>query len=609
MMYYSKSDRVIPGKDLPPASDQPHPVADTILQDIYSFQGVKGKVPRLPDGHLDWDHRGPQNDVEWAWAMNRHYPVQDLVDAYFKTGYVKYIPYIDEFVRSWIIKSWPYPAKSSRTAMWRGLEVSFRVKTWAKVFYDLWNTEMITPATRLLILISLPQHAHYARNFHAGGNWLTMEISGLATVASAWPEFRDAPGWMEYSMNTMVASMKEQVYPDGVQNELSSSYHNVALSNFSQFADICKRAGVPMPEYYTRTLVDMWNYLGWTIRPNGTGLLNNDSDLNFNREKVLRAAEKYNSLEWKYIASNGKEGTMPLSGASCVFPWAGHLISRSGFDPDAHWLFFDMGPWGTGHQHNDKLHISVSAYGRDLLVDAGRFAYNGTVADKFRKYALGSQGHNVVLVDGKGQAPGPRKTETPLNEDHYFTGPDFDYGSESMNTFAGLEGRFSHTRSVLYVKGKFWVVADYLKTNRPRDIDVLWHWHPECKVGTGKDGSVYTMNGYGNLKIIPVGVENWNPEQVKGQEIPDIQGWYSRTYNTYEPNFTTVYSKEIDRDAVFVWILWPFEKEIPELKTSVFSKNADGVTVKIANPAEKDAWDVYIPFLNKRGVKITHAKK
>ncbi len=95
--------------------------------------------------------------------------------------------------------------------------------------------------TKDLILSSIPQHAPYAGNFHAQGNWLTMEISGLATAASSWPEYRKSPAWMDYSIKTMVAGMKEQVYPDGVQTELTSSYHLVALSNFNLFAEICKK--------------------------------------------------------------------------------------------------------------------------------------------------------------------------------------------------------------------------------------------------------------------------------------------------------------------------------------------------------------------------------
>jgi len=599
--YYGNSNRIL--KDLPAVSQKSTTAADSILQDIYTFQNVSGQVPRLADGHLKWAHNGPENDIEWAWALNRHYPTRDLLDVYAETGNPKYAEYINQFTKDWIVSSWPYPAKKSSTAMWRGLEVSFRVKMWSLVFFDLWKSKLISPATQLLILSSLPDHAHYARNFHAQGNWLTMEISGLATVASSWPELKESKAWMDYSISTMVASMKDQIYPDGVQTELTSSYHFVALSNFKLFADICRKNNVPLPEYYTKTLEDMYNYLALTMRPDGFGLLNNDADLMNNRERLLDAASEYKRKDWEYIVSNGKSGVKPNSGPSYVFPFAGQLISRSGFDADAQYSFFDIGPWGSGHQHNDKLHLSIAAFGRDLLVDGGRFAYRGEVANKFRKYAVGSASHNLILVDGKGQADGPRVAEAPLANNLYAITPEYDYGSGIFEKFSEIEGRFSHTRSVIYVRGKFWVVADQLKTDRPRNIETLWHWHPANQVQIEKSGIVATQNGRGNLAIIPVGTSDWKVTQVKGQETPSIQGWYSKEYNTYEPNPTSIFSGQLKSDDTFVWILWPSEGKTPEIQTRILSKDAQSVKVRITETG-KGSWDIKLPFLNSRSVEV-----
>ncbi len=600
--YYARSPKI--KQNLPEESWKTTSEADSILRDVYTFQNVSGKVPRLNNGHLTWAHNGPENDIEWAWALNRHYPTRDLIDAYMQSGNIKYAKYIDEFTKDWIICSWPYPAVKSTTAMWRGLEVSFRVKTWARIFYDLWNTNQISPATKLLILSSLPDHAHYARNYHAQGNWLTMEISGLATVASSWPEFKESKAWMDYAISTMTASLEEQVYPDGVQTELTSSYHYVALSNFKLFADICKKSNVSLPEYYTKTLEAMYNYLALTVRPDGNGLLNNDADQVYNRETILKSSTEYQRSDWQYIADNGKSGLKPDNGPSYVFPYAGQLISRSDFGTDAQYSFFDMGPWGTGHQHNDKLHLSVFAYGRDLLVDGGRFAYRGEVADKFRKYATGSASHNVILVDGRGQAAGIPKTDAPLNESTYSITPEYDYGSGTFDKFSGVEGQFSHTRSMIYVRGKFWVVADHLTTDRPRQIETLWHWHPLNKVKLNmQSGVVSTSNEKGNLQIIPVSIPELKLTVVKGQEKPEIQGWYSKEYNTYEPNPTTIYSTELKTDDTFVWLLWPSEGKTPEIKTEILAKDAQSVKLRV-NQVGAGFWEIVLPFNNSQLVEI-----
>ncbi|SHE75119.1 Heparinase II/III-like protein [Mariniphaga anaerophila] len=579
---------------LPDESNRTDAEADTILKNVFVIQNVRGEVPFLEDGHRDWYYKGPNNDREWAWLSNRHSQISYVLSTYLKTGNPKYAAYIDLFLRDFIIKSMPYPEKKSSTSVWRGLEVSFRGKVWSQIFYGLMDSKYLLPATRLLMLSSLPDHAHYNRNFHGENNWLTMEISALATVATNFPEYKDAPEWLDYSVGTMVESMKGQIYPDGVQTELTLHYHIVALANFELFKNICENANRTLPDYYLETLEKMQNYLAYTMRPNGTGILNNDGDLDDNRQRILDAAKSYVRPDWEFIASNGKNGETPANRPSFFSPWAGHLISRSGFDADAHWSFFDIGPWGSGHQHNDKLHISVAAYGRDLLVDAGRFAYTGEVAEKFRNYVRGSAGHNVLLIDGKGQGPGPRLAEQPVPEKHWRVTDAYDYAWSSFGEFAGVEGVCEHTRRLFYARGDLWVVVDQIKTDRPRKIDALWHWHPDCDVQIN-GSKVVTKNETGNLQIVPVGSQKWKLNLVKGQEEPEIQGWYSREYNKYEPNVASVYSTKIEGDDEFVWVLFPSKNVADDVKAEIVSKTDDEIRLRVFN-SKNDEWFVTIPL-------------
>ena len=601
--YQSVADARFTKSKAPDFSSLNNAFGDAILHDTYTFQKVTGKVPRSGNGHLKWDYTGPEDDIEWAWSLNRHHPVAALLSYFFASGDAVYAKYIDQFTKDWIIESWPYPAVKSHTAMWRGLEVSFREKVWTRVFYGMMDSGDFSPATRLLILSSLPDHAHYARNFHGQGNWLTMEISGLATVATYWPEFKQSEEWLNYAVSTMTESLKGQVYPDGVQTELTSHYHFVALLNFELFAELCEKAGKELPSFYTGTLEKMHNYLSCTIRPDGSGLLNNDSDRDKNTGRVTNAAKKYKRDDWKYIATNGKEGIKPTDGPSYIFPWAGHLVSRSGFDEQAQWSFFDIGPWGSGHQHNDKLHISLSAYGRDLLVDAGRFAYEGEVADKFRAYATGSQGHNLIMIDGKGQSPGPKLADKPLSYNQYKIAPEFDFAWSSFDQFVDLKD-VKHTRSLFYVRGNFWVVVDKIETKCPHKIETLWRWHPDCVVEKQEDGTVFTKNEKGNLKIIPVGKTNWKVNMIKGQETPEIQGWYSKEYNVYEPDVTTIYSGKIESDATFVWLLFPSLGVAPDVKASVISQNKNAIKLKVINP-EKGEWLISIPNADSKNARMS----
>jgi hypothetical protein len=509
-----------------------------------------------------------------------------LLTAYFKTGNTAYVQCLDEHIRDWVL-SVSYPGEHHYDPPWgTGLDVSFRSKVWPQVFYGLQHAHAFTPSTRILLLSSLPDHAEYLRKWHAKeGNWITMEMSGLASIAACWPEFKNSEEGLKYSMRVMTSETSTQVYPDGVQKELTSHYHWVALANFSQFAQTIRQARMQVPQPYSAALEQMWNYLAYAMRPDGTGPLNNDSDRDTNRERVLNAVEPTKRPDWTWIATNGQEGEKPEGEPSVVFPWAGQVIMRSGWDKDAHWAFFDAGPLGMAHHHNDKLHLSVAAYGRDLLVDGGRYTYK---AGAFRTYFLSSSSHNVLLVDGQGQNFYARTVDSPLKKESYTVEPLFDYARASFTEgFGEVVGKVVHTRAVLYIRGKFWVVVDRIDTDQPRRIQALWHYHPDCTVAAEEGSVTSTDHDKGNLRIIPVSGLPWEIEIVKGKSKPDIQGWYSERYNKKKPNAAVVYSSKIDKSTSFAWVLMPARGRVPDAKARIISQDDRGMRIRVEVPGEQ----------------------
>ena len=381
-----------------------------------------------------------------------------------------------------------------------------------------------------------------------------MEMNGLAAIALGWPEFREATTWLDYAVETMTPELAGQVYPDGAQMELTSHYHGVAAGNFQAFANRLRKGERDLPPIFTETLETMWNYWAYTMRPNGHGILNNDSDYDFTRARVLTYAAQYQRPDWTYIATNGAEGVAPAGTLSSFFPWAGQALLRDGYGAEAQWAFFDVGPLGTGHIHRDMLHLSVHAFGRDILVDSGRYTY---VGGPWRDYFVNSPSHNVVLIDGQGQRNYTAKAEKPLEGNHCFT-PGYDLvRGEYTGGFGEISEAITHTRAVLYPRGRFWLIVDRIQTDTPRTLSVLWHYHPECTVAIEGPTVSSSDAGKGNIRIIPIAAFSWDVEIVKGQTEPEIQGWYSPVYNEKAPAPVACFSATIPGTAVFAWLLLP----------------------------------------------------
>jgi len=554
------------------------PKAEKIMADDFEFNSVEATVPRTETGGLDWTYRGPDDALSWSLGLHVHAHLNDLILSYLRTGNPEYVRRVDAEIIDWVTAN-PYPNRRVSDANWQSLNTANRIRQWNLIFYRMQDIDEFSAGARILMLSSIPEHAHDLRNYHKPrGNWLVGAMLGLGEIAVSWPEFRDSPAWLEYASDVMIQQMDEQVYDDGAHKELTATYHRKTAMHFETFIEVLGHSDRPIDPLLTDGLESLWNYLAHTLRPNGFGPLNNDGDYLSMVPHLERAIRAYGRSDWEYIVSGGREGEGPGT-LSVAFPWAGQVVMRNGWGGDAHWSFFDAGPWGMQHQHDDKLHLSVSAYGRDLLVDAGRYTYQ---SDAYREYFTGSSAHNVILFDGHGQRSGAKVVESPLSGDWCVIKPDFDYAWGAVeNGFEGADTASVHERGVMYVRDRFWIVVDRVKTEGPREVEVLWRFHPQCAVAVDGMDAASTDPGLGNLRISPVGERHWDVRVAAGQEEPRLLGWYSASLNVKKPAPTAVYSTRVEGPATFVWVLTPARGATRGIDASIVSLAEDGAEIRV----------------------------
>jgi len=583
--------------------------AQQLLKDKVTFNDVTADVPESKNGGWKWTYTGPGQDDEFGYSLNGHKYFPLFLKGWHETGNSAYVEKFDLLIRDWIIHNpLPEPTDSiylvhqtSTEALdwrdigevvWRDLEVGRRFSdAWPQTFYQFQQEEEFSSAGRLLMLYSIPVQADYLKKYHKERhNWTTIEMAGLAHVGLTFPEFKDSEQWVEYALKVMQEEINEQVYPDGTQTELSTKTQWVALDRFESLVENFRNASRKIPESYLKRIEEMYNYMAYAMRPDGHQPLNNDSDREDLRPRVLKAAAEFDRPDWVYIATNGAKGNKPDGLATAVFPWAGIHTMRNGWDQDSHWAFFDAGPYGTGHQHRDMLHLSIYAYGRDLLVDGGRFTHKDYFSfdpSNWRGYFRSSFSHNVILVDGQGQNSGPLITDQPLQQEVEFVNQqDFDYARGTFSSgFNQVDGEIEHSRAVLYLRNKYWVVVDRVTTDKPRQLQVLWHYNPTCKTTIESEEQVVSTDaGLGNLRIVPVsGDVSWKLEMISGKTEPYIQGWYSETYGKKEPNPTAVYSANVQSDATFAWVLMPAKGDVPKVEAELLEPGTGKVRIVVAN--------------------------
>ncbi len=559
---------------LPEWNADTHREADDAVKNTFTEQGVTATVPHAPEGGLDWSWRGPNDDPEFAWFLNRLHQLPALLVAWRETHDKRYLDALNAQLRDWIAHN-PRPHYYSLSSAWRALEAARRMDdSWLPMLFSPQALDL-APDVQLGLLADIQDHAECLRDTHAPyGNHLISEMGGLATIALAFPAFKDAASWLDYAMAKTHAEMNKQIYPDGTHTELAGLYQRVVLQSLQDLADVLKAAhrGKEFAGL-KRELENGWNYYAYVMTPRGEGPLNNDSDLDFNRFWLRDVVTRYERKDWQFLATAGREGTEPANPPSRYFPWAGQAVMRGGWGTRDQWAYFDAGPYGTDHQHEDRLHLSISGESRNFLTDNGRFTY---VPGPWRDYFAGPTGHNIILLDGHGTSHAPNRASREADVRHEIT-PALDFFAATApyagDWLAG-QGPSYHTRAILYIRADYWIVADRVLTaGGPRRVDALWHFHPDCDVKS--DGNlVFTTNAReGNLGLLAVEAKGapWTREMIKGREGDAPQGWYSAQLNERLAATCADFSTIISSPHTFAWVIWmePAGRPVPALQPHV----------------------------------------
>ena len=576
-------------------------IADAVLEDRFFVQDLWGQQPRDADGNLEWEYRGPRDDPEWAWLLNRHRYFRALLAAFAETGDTRYVARIAADVTDWVQNN-DYPNRTTFSAPWRALEVARRVlESWLHVWEALKDEPAFGDQARMLMLGSLLDHADALRQ-HAsfwGGNHLVTEKTALVKLARAFPEFTRSAEWLAYAAETATNEILEQTYPDGAFKELTNHYQRVALINAQLLLEsLAEETAWQDVNGFESRVEAMWNYFIGVAKPSGFGPLNNASDEEHNLFYAKDILDFFaHRTDWRLQVERPS-----FRPASSWFPYAGHMVFRSGNEAGSAWTFFDVGPFGTAHQHMDRFHVSYSAAGRDWLVDGGRYTYQ---PGKWLDYFKGSNSHNTLQINGYSIVERGDLTHKPLAiQPIEFDGMTI-LGDEAKFPVEATKGHLSATwrRTVVSTALGVVFVVDEIVTFAPAEVTARWHFAPTVTLMEAK--SVVRLGWMSPRKNNPAADSTF----LRGVDSPEVAGWYGPQYNVRLPAWERQQTFPIGAPTQFVWILAPptFEKQIEE---EAFEDKVLSPIFKLLNPDDNEAVTMIRPLeLHRRFFKeqpVTH---
>ncbi len=502
--------------------------ADRVGAGRFDLLGLRGLSFGSPvDWHLEplsgkrsplvhWSHIGELDpggtgDKKIVWELNRHQHFVTLGRAYWVTGDERYAETFATHVTSWMEQN---PPKLGLNWL-SSLEVAFRAISWVWALHFFRDSARLTPDLFLRLLKHLYLHARhletYLSTYSSPNTHLTGEALGLYYLGLQLPEFRAARRWRAAAEAILLGELRRHVRADGVYFEQSSYYHRYTTDFYTHLYVLARANGAEPGGALAAKLQLLLDHLMHITRPDGTTPLFGDDDggklLKFEerrpndfRAALANGAALFARPDYKYVAGGAAEETLWLlgpaglaafdavearepAGLSRAFTDGGYYVMRDGWGAGANYLLLDCGPHGTmncGHAHADALAFDLAAHGRTLLVDPGTYVY--TASRELRDYFRATGSHNTLTVDGESSSvpAGPftwRHVARAAARD-WIAHARFDYFAGEHDGYLRLPEPARHERSVLFLKGDYWVVRDRVETDGAHRYALHFHFAP-----------------------------------------------------------------------------------------------------------------------------------
>jgi hypothetical protein len=532
----------------------------------WHFEPVSGK--RIPLEHwskLDYLDAGVAGDKKITWELNRHQYFMKLGQAYALTGDERYARTFAAHLESWMDANPPKLGINWASS----LEVAFRSMSWLWALYffkDALPVETLNRALKFLYLNARHLES-YLSTYFSPNTHLTGEALGLFYLGTLLPEFDEAKRWQALGRDILIEQIPVHVKPDGVYFEQSSYYHRYTTDFYIHFLVLSRANGIKLPQTVEQALTSLLDHLLFITRPDGTTPFFGDDDggrlvmldaraPNDFRPSLATGAALFSRGDYKFAAADAAEELLWLLGPdglqkydsleaheprelSKAFRDGGYFVMRDGWTRESNYLLFDCGPHGAlncGHAHADALSFELAANGQTVLVDPGTYTYTGS--KELRDWFRSSQAHNTVTVDRVSSSiPDGAFTWKTIGECRlldWVTGDRYDY-------IAGEQGAL--VRSIFFLKGKYWIIRDTLKSPTEHVADIHFHFNSDTNPCL-KDGVIYEPRS--GLTIRGVGNGRWIEENQ----------WVSHCYGQKEPAKVFRYSAVLKPgESVYTFLL------------------------------------------------------
>ena len=506
-------------------------------------------------------------EIRAIWEPNRFQWLVSYAQAYALDRDEKIAKDIVCVLNDWILKN-PF----MKTLNWiDSLEVSLRLLSWSWIYFLIKDSKSMDTDFKKVFLKSIYMHAEFIKNnlsrYSSANNHLIGEATGLFVAGILFPGFRASSAWTKKGKLILEREMMKQVYPDGVNKEQSSHYHEFVMDLYLVAVVLAKKNNIVFSEKMLLRLNRMGEFLISIMDQKCETLSIGDSDdgvaLKFGAsEETQNAISLMNTacilfnrpdfkirgdyLDEKSLWLMGYEGYIKYSAMgkadskqdSKCFPESGYYIMRN----RELCISFDCGGLGylslSSHGHADSLSINLNVRESPVFIDPGTYLYHSR--GKWRDYFRGTSAHNTIKIDKLDQSEieGPFLWGYKARSFLKYWSPNrrIDKVCGYHTGYTRLSDPVSHARDITFDKcNNEIVILDSIFSKKRHLVEQFFHLHPDCSLDRINKYELKIINGNSvlNMEID----HSLDMDIITGSENP-ILGWYSSGFGEKRKTMT-----------------------------------------------------------------------
>ena len=548
-------------------------------------------------------NRNDHSDIKIPWELCRFYHFVTLGKAYWFTGNEKYAEEFVNQLEDWLKNNPPFYG-----IHWVSiLNVGIRMVNWIWAYHFFKDSPAFKKDIQIRFFKSLIFHGnHIVNNFQYGAhadNHFLGNITGLIYFGLMFPEFKQSKRWLNLGLRELVFQIEKQIYPDGVDYEMSVGYHRFVLELLLSPILLCRSNGIEMPPFVMNRLEKMFEFVMYYTKPDGTVPVIGDADdgrLHKLSTKIMQdniklgnhlrpikvslehidhryllsiGAVLFNRTDFKRTAGQFHEEAFWLLGEDGLNRFAAIPTKENGLESkafhnggfyvmrkDSLYLMADCGYIGKGkysdigHGHNDTLSFELFAYDKTFITDCGSYVYSADVhtRNEFRM----TKSHNTVVVDDEEIAEIDgiwmiRDNTHP--KVHAWKATDIsDFWDAEHDGYKRLPSPVIHRRRIYFNKQDgYWIIKDILSGKGMHKFDWYFHFDIGIEVELEDDKTVKTRCEEGaNLLLIPL--------EIGDISVEILDGWVSKSYGVKRGAKVVRFTKNAETPVVWSVLIYPY---------------------------------------------------